>query len=114
MNSGRREAIPSTTTASASSKESSDDKSTGSLLASDWSIVIMPLSDWSGLSTERRDSLCLETEFQCREKHFCIHGAWTCDGDRDCPDGSDEVNRHFSVLALPGNQEVCLLLDFFI
>ena len=51
-------------------------------------------TEWvTGLSTERRDSVCLETEFQCREKHFCIHAAWICDGDRDCPDGSDEVNR---------------------
>jgi len=70
VNSGRQEAISSTTTASSlSSKESLES---------------------TGLSTLRRDSLCLETEFQCREKHFCIHGAWTCDGDRDCPDGSDE------------------------
>ena len=97
MNSGRKEAISSTTTASSlSTKESIE--STGLLLASDWSLVIIPLSDWSGLSTLRRDSLCLETEFQCKEKHFCIHGAWTCDGDRDCPDGSDEVCSSFMIL----------------
>ena len=35
--------------------------------------------------------ICKDSEFQCKEKHFCIHDAWTCDGDQDCPDGSDEV-----------------------
>ena len=34
---------------------------------------------------------CGRAEFQCRERHFCIHSAWLCDGDQDCPDGSDEV-----------------------
>ena len=33
---------------------------------------------------------CTENEFVCRDRHFCIHEAWTCDGDKDCPDGTDE------------------------
>ena len=34
--------------------------------------------------------MCKADEFACLEYHFCVHSSWTCDGDRDCPDGSDE------------------------
>ena len=34
--------------------------------------------------------MCTADEFACLEHHFCVHSSWTCDGDRDCPDGSDE------------------------
>ena len=34
--------------------------------------------------------MCKADEFACLEHHFCVHSSWTCDGDRDCPDGSDE------------------------
>ena len=35
-------------------------------------------------------NVCAENEFVCRDQHFCIHQAWACDGDKDCPDGTDE------------------------
>jgi len=41
--------------------------------------------------TSKTGNSCPKNEFQCKEKHFCIHDAWICDGDKDCPDGSDEI-----------------------
>jgi low density lipoprotein-related protein 2 len=35
---------------------------------------------------------CSEHEFKCRKSGRCIHGAWKCDGDADCMDGSDEAD----------------------
>lgn len=34
---------------------------------------------------------CAALEFQCNDGS-CIQSEWTCDTDRDCRDGSDEVN----------------------
>ena len=33
---------------------------------------------------------CASTEFQCLDKFYCVHHSWVCDGEEDCPDGSDE------------------------
>jgi len=33
---------------------------------------------------------CQESEFRCLNKFYCVHRTWVCDGDTDCPDGSDE------------------------
>ena len=33
---------------------------------------------------------CTETEFKCKRTGKCLNLAWKCDGDKDCPDGSDE------------------------
>ena len=33
---------------------------------------------------------CGEREFRCRNRYYCVHRAWVCDGEPDCPDGSDE------------------------
>ena len=36
------------------------------------------------------DHDCPENQFKCRSNGRCILGAWKCDGDKDCADGSDE------------------------
>lgn len=33
---------------------------------------------------------CSPTSFQCRTSGFCVPLTLHCDGDKDCPDGSDE------------------------
>ena len=33
---------------------------------------------------------CSEHEFKCKSNGRCVLGAWKCDGDKDCSDGSDE------------------------
>ena len=33
---------------------------------------------------------CSEHEFKCKSNGRCVLGAWKCDGDKDCTDGSDE------------------------
>ena len=51
--------------------------------------------DCGDRTVDNRTEVCKADEFACLEHHFCVHSSWTCDGDRDCPDGSDE------------SQEVC-------
>ena len=51
--------------------------------------------DCGDRTVDNRTEVCKADEFVCLEHHFCVHSSWTCDGDRDCPDGSDE------------SQEVC-------
>ncbi|XP_066122751.1 CD320 antigen isoform X1 [Saccopteryx bilineata] len=33
---------------------------------------------------------CPPSDFQCRIRGYCVPLIWRCDGDQDCPDGSDE------------------------
>ncbi len=33
---------------------------------------------------------CKENYFRCANRVYCVHNTWLCDGDTDCPDGSDE------------------------
>ena len=38
-----------------------------------------------GEKTGNRTTACHPEEFQCLEKHFCIHSSWTCDGQNSVP-----------------------------
>ena len=49
----------------------------------------------SGLDTffeNSENQTCKGGEFSCFESSQCIAWRWTCDGEEDCPDGSDESN----------------------
>merc|ERR1719471_374559 len=42
-------------------------------------------------SLKRQAAECQPLEFKCNDG-TCVQSEWTCDTDRDCPDGSDELN----------------------
>lgn len=35
---------------------------------------------------------CAADMFRCQGSHACVPRHWLCDGDRDCPNGSDELS----------------------
>ncbi len=47
----------------------------------------------STLSMNSNAPSCARTEFQCLSRAYCVHHSWVCDGDNDCPDGSDEAEE---------------------
>ena len=62
-----------------------------------------------------RPSSCSSFQFQCVASRVCIPSAWICDSDRDCSDGSDEVNCNGTSAPCAGFQcnstSVCLSSD---
>ena len=51
-------------------------------------------NDCGDMSDEENcEHQCPEHEFKCVKSGRCIHGAWKCDGDADCMDGSDEAEE---------------------
>uniref|UniRef100_A0A672NBG1 Low-density lipoprotein receptor-related protein 1B-like n=1 Tax=Sinocyclocheilus grahami TaxID=75366 RepID=A0A672NBG1_SINGR len=40
---------------------------------------------------ELKNELCDVEEYLCADGHSCVSESWLCDGEHDCPDGSDET-----------------------
>nr|XP_019597875.1 PREDICTED: prolow-density lipoprotein receptor-related protein 1 isoform X3 [Rhinolophus sinicus] len=54
---------------------------------------LLLLSLFSALVSAAIDApkTCSPKQFACRDQITCISKGWRCDGERDCPDGSDEA-----------------------
>ncbi|XP_034240730.1 CD320 antigen-like [Thrips palmi] len=56
---------------------------------------------------------CDSDEFlQCRSGGECVPGGWRCNGDRNCPDGTDEEGCDVHTVALPANASVTARVEF--
>lgn len=64
----------------------------------------------SAATTVEAPKTCSPKQFVCQDQVTCISKGWRCDGEKDCPDGSDEapeVCPHTRVSLCPPNEQQC-------
>ncbi|MCJ8744680.1 hypothetical protein PDJAM_G00121580 [Pangasius djambal] len=64
----------------------------------------------SAATTVEAPKTCSPKQFVCQDQVTCISKGWRCDGEKDCPDGSDEapeVCPHTRVSPCPPNEHHC-------
>ena len=51
--------------------------------------------------------VCIQAEYQCKDGITCVHRSWICDGERDCPDGDDEMMPNCQNITCRADQYQC-------
>ncbi|CAO1412555.1 unnamed protein product [Diamesa serratosioi] len=55
----------------------------------------------------KRESSCIQAEYQCSDGITCIHRSWVCDGEKDCPAGDDETVPNCQNITCRADQFQC-------
>ena len=55
----------------------------------------------------KRESSCIQAEYQCSDGITCIHRSWVCDGEKDCPSGDDETAPNCQNITCRADQFQC-------
>lgn len=53
---------------------------------------------------------CGVDEFRCKDSGRCIPSRWTCDGEDDCGDASDEPKEE---CGMTGHRFICSIYTFY-